>query len=108
MGSSVDMQTRVRVSAQHASCDLHGQVVILDLQKGFYYGLEEIAARIWHLLEQPRKVLEIRDAIAAEYDVTPQRCEQDLLAFLDNLDEAGLIECERSDAERIDDKNPGT
>ena len=94
MGSSVELQTLVRVSAQQASCDLHGQVVILDLNEGLYYGLEEIAARIWHLLQQPRKVLDIRDMIAAEYDVTPERCEQDLLAFLENLDEAGLIECD--------------
>ena len=94
MGGSIELRTLVRASAQPASSDVHGEVVILDVEKGFYYGLEQVAARVWQLLQQPRRVLEIRDTIVAEYDVTLERCEQDLLEFLENLADTGLIECE--------------
>jgi hypothetical protein len=94
MDRSIELRTLVRASVQPASSDVHGEVVILDVEKGFYYGLEQVASRIWQLLQQPRKVLEIRDTIVAEYDVTPERCEQDLLEFLENLADTGLIECE--------------
>jgi hypothetical protein len=94
MTRSIELQTLVRASAQQASCDVHLDVVILDIEKGSYYGLEQVAARIWQLLQQPRKVFEIRDTIVAEYDVTPDRCERDLFEFLNNLSDTGLIECE--------------
>ena len=107
MGRSVELQTLVRASVQQASADLHGEVVILNVGNWSYYGLEEIAARIWQLLQQPRKVVEIRDTILAEYDVTSERCEQDLLEFLKNLAGAGLIECEPGDVAKTH-QTPGT
>ena len=50
MGSSIGAETLVRASRQQASCDVHGEVVILDVEKGAYYGLEEVGARVWELL----------------------------------------------------------
>jgi hypothetical protein len=51
-----------------------------------------VGASIWKLIQEPRKVSEIRDAILKEYDVEPDRCETDLLALLQELLEKELIE----------------
>lgn len=74
------------------SSDLGGAVVILNLEKGAYHGLNEAGALIWSLVQQPRTVLEIRNAIMDEYDVDQSQCEQDLLAVLDELASHKLIE----------------
>jgi hypothetical protein len=73
------------------SCDLAGEAAVLSLKSGTYYGLNPVGARIWSLLQQSRTVGEIRDAILAEYEVEPRRCEEDLFTLLDQLAAEGLI-----------------
>ncbi len=82
----------VVVSPDQVSSDLAGEVVMLNLKNGTYYGLDEVGAHVWALIQEPRAVAAIRDAILAEYDVEPERCEQDLLALLSDLADNGLIE----------------
>lgn len=65
---------------------------MLNLTSGIYYGLDAVGARIWNLIQEPRTVNEIRDVLLREYDVETERCERDLLAILQNLAAAGLIE----------------
>ncbi|MBK9713266.1 MAG: lasso peptide biosynthesis PqqD family chaperone [Kouleothrix sp.] len=82
----------VVVSPDQVSSDLAGEVVMLNLKNGTYYGLDEVGAHVWALIQEPRAVAAIRDSILAEYDVEPERCEQDLLALLGDLADNGLIE----------------
>jgi hypothetical protein len=74
------------------SCDLNGEAAILNLNDGMYYGLNEVGARIWTLLNEPITVSRIRDQIEREYDVDSDRCEKDLVTLLSQLQDAGLIE----------------
>jgi hypothetical protein len=62
-----------------------------------YYGLEGVGARVWHMLEKPRRIAELRDAILEEFDVDPARCEHDLMGLLTKLLAEGMIEL-RSDS----------
>jgi hypothetical protein len=82
----------VVASGDQISSDLAGEVVMLNLKNGTYYGLDAVGARIWELIQAPRPVAAVRDAILEEYEVEPERCEGDLLALLDKLAEAELIE----------------
>jgi hypothetical protein len=83
----------VVVAAQNqVSCDLGGEGVILGLTRGVYYGLGTVGATIWGLLRTPRRVGEIRDAITSAFDVEVDRCERDLVAFLNELADEGLID----------------
>jgi hypothetical protein len=74
------------------SSDLGGEVAILDLKAGVYYGLDAVGARIWSLIQEPITVNEIRDILLEEYEVEPERCEHDLLALLRRLADEGLVE----------------
>lgn len=82
----------VVASKDQVSSDLAGEVVMLNLKNGTYYGLDEVGARIWNLIQAPRSVGTIRDTILDEYDVEPERCESDLLTLLRDLESAGLVE----------------
>lgn len=72
------------------------ELVLLNLRDGVYYGLEGVGSRIWSLIQRPTPVVEIRDAITAEYDVEPARCESDLTNLLGELVSRGLANVKAS------------
>ena len=86
-GHSIVVVTKDQVSA-----DLSGEAAILNLKSGVYFGLNTVGASIWKLIQEPRTVNEINDAIVQEYDVDPDQCEKDLLALLEELLSKELIE----------------
>lgn len=90
--TGVDANTVVRRSEKQIACDMGGELVILDLDSGTYYGLDEIGAAIWNAIEQPSSLVAIREAIMSEYDVDAATCERDVRAFIERMRGAGLVE----------------
>ncbi len=97
----ISERSTVVVTKDQVSADLSGEAAILNLKTSTYFGLNTVGASIWRLIQEPKKVTEIRDAILEEYDVEPERCEHDILELLQELSKHGLIEIEI-----IDEKNP--
>ncbi|HEV7993958.1 MAG TPA: PqqD family peptide modification chaperone [Gemmatimonadaceae bacterium] len=83
--------SRIVVSDEQVFTTLGGEAVILGLRDGVYYGLDAVGARVWELLVEPRLVSELVAAIVGEFDVTPERCERDLVTLLDDLAARGLV-----------------
>ena len=90
----LELSSRSIVSpiSDQVSSELNDDIVILNLSSGTYYGLNEVGARVWQLIQQPRCVGEIHSLLLDEYDVTPDACHQELLKLLQELKKAGLIE----------------
>ncbi len=82
----------VEVVKEQVSCELDGETAILNLKNGVYYSLDPVGSRIWKLIQEPKKLEEIKDVVLQEYDVEPERCERDLRELLQNLAAEGLIE----------------
>ena len=78
------------------STELDGEVVILNTANGKYYTLNGAGADLWQHLNNPQndgvKVSALCDTLQERYDVAPERCEADVLALLQDLAEAGLVE----------------
>lgn len=89
----------VTVSEDQVSCDLAGEIAILNLKNGVYYGLDDVGARIWHLLQQPTHIDEIVRVILQEYDVEESRVRADLAGLLATLRKEGLIDLAEGAAE---------
>ena len=88
----VDMETVVAATREHVSAQLEDEAVVLGLAKGMYYGMGEVAARIWALLQEPRSLGEVRDVVVAEFEVSPEEAAVDIAAFVDELIAEGLAE----------------
>lgn len=82
----------VTAARDQVSADVDGEAVILNLADGIYYGLDGVGARIWELLATPRTAGELRDAIAAEYEVDAGVVWRDLADLLASLAERRLVE----------------
>ncbi|MEW6754373.1 MAG: PqqD family peptide modification chaperone [Candidatus Latescibacterota bacterium] len=87
------MERRMVASSEQVSSDLGGEVVILNVRKGVYCGLCGVGAHVWRLLQEPRRLADVRDALLQEYEVSPQRCEEELVALVRDLAREGLVEC---------------
>ena len=84
--SLLALDTRVVASSQQVSCDVANEAVLLSMHDGEYYGLNEVAATIWKLVQQPRTVLEIRDALLEEYaDIDAGECQSAVREFLGEM-----------------------
>jgi Coenzyme PQQ synthesis protein D (PqqD) len=88
----LDASSVFKRSVEQVSCNLDEEVAILDLEKSRYFGLAGVGAHIWAALEQPRSVGEICDSVVDHFDVTPEVCRDDVVKFLTNLQEVGLVQ----------------
>jgi hypothetical protein len=92
MPYTISGRSIVVTAKQQVACDLAGEAVILNIKDGVYYGLNSTGAQVWNLLQKPQIVSDILSALLQQYDVEPERCEQDLLALLHELAARDLIE----------------
>ena len=92
MANTISGRSVVVASKDQVSCDLQGEAAILNLKNGIYYGLDPVGARIWDLIQEPRAVSGVRDALLEEYEVAPDDCERDLVVLLEELAAHGLVE----------------
>jgi Coenzyme PQQ synthesis protein D (PqqD) len=83
--------TIVVVASDALTADFTPELVILNLRDGVYYGLDEVGARIWALLQTPIAIRAVRDAIASEYDVDVDVCGRDVHTLVGELVERGLV-----------------
>ena len=65
--------------------NLAGDLVLLNLADGVYYGLDLVGAHIWGQIADPKFVYEIVDDVTAHYNVDKPQCEADVLTFLGDL-----------------------
>jgi hypothetical protein len=91
MSQALSSQSTVVAVTDQVSSDLAGEMVILGLESGRYYMLDEVGADIWKLIQQPTTVSSVRDAILAEYEVEREQCDKDILELLEKLAAAQLV-----------------
>lgn len=72
--------------------EVDGELVALHVDNGTCYGFNGTATRIWAMIEAPKRLGALRDALVAEYDVDPETCERQLVDLLRELEADGLIE----------------
>jgi len=78
-------------STDQVSGELDGKVVLLSIQNGEYYNMNEVGSRIWELLEKPTSVAGLVDRLLVEFEVERTVCEQEVGAFLAKLQQDGLL-----------------
>jgi hypothetical protein len=74
--------------------DIDDEKVMMSVERGQYYGLDPVGSRVWELIENPIRVSDLIDALLLKYDVDRETCERDVLAFLGELSEDGLLRVE--------------
>ena len=89
----ISLETTVLASPQQVSCDIADEAVLLSMRDGEYYGLNEVGASIWKLIQKPRTVQQVRDTLLEEYaEISVEDCEREVLAFLNEMISLDLVQ----------------
>ena len=91
MSRPVTRDALIVASDSQVSCEVRGEAVILGLDRGIYYGLNPVGARIWELVQRPRTLEEITHAIVEEFEVEPERAGTDAHRLLQELQALNLV-----------------
>jgi hypothetical protein len=65
--------------------------VLLDVDSGRYYALDDVGGRIWQLCDGSRTVAQIAEVVGDEYDTTGVAVQEDVVAFVSELASESLL-----------------
>jgi hypothetical protein len=90
---TITQATKVRQSPQVAARELSADegAVLLHLETAHYHGVNPVGVLIWELLDGERTVSDVVDAVRAQVQGAPPQLENDVLQFLNDIHERGLV-----------------
>lgn len=91
MSPKASLDDVVRISKDVIYRELDGELVLLNLRTGVYFGLDRVGTRIWHLLVAHGSLRAVLDHLVAEYDAPSEQIERDLLDLVSRLAQKGLV-----------------
>ena len=91
--SMIGPQSQPAYAAQVIAQKAQDLLVLLNLDSGEYYNLDEVGTRIWELCDGVRTVSEIARCIREEFDASGDSVEQDVRTFLEELAQDKLVNC---------------
>jgi coenzyme PQQ biosynthesis protein PqqD len=71
--------------------EAQGRTVLLRLEDGGYYALDEVGAMIWELCDGSRAVSEIVTILCSEFDAPEPTVREDVLEFIGDLRRERLL-----------------
>lgn len=87
----MDLNSLVIRNENSVFCEIENQTVLLNVDAGKYHGFNEVASRIWQLIAEPIKVSQLCEVLGEEFEVTNEKCEEEVIRFLTKLNDANLI-----------------
>ena len=73
---------------------LDNEVVLMSVERGSYFGLENTGKRIWQLLETPQTLAQLQEALGNEYEAPPDVIVRDVAVFLQKMLDNGVVTTE--------------
>ena len=65
--------------------EIEGESVLLQLEGGKYFGLDEVGTRIWQLIVEHGNLNTVFEQMLNEYDVTPEKLRADIEKLIQEL-----------------------
>jgi len=87
----IELSSMVVRTENLMSSPMDDELVILNMYKNNYIGLDDIGRLIWELFSEPRSVAEACGLLSLEFEATPEKIAADVLPFLEELHSEGLI-----------------
>jgi hypothetical protein len=71
---------------------LDDELLAIDAQQGLLFSLNETGGRVWDAIAEPSSVARVCETLAARYAVDDVTCQRDVLALVEQLRDARLVE----------------
>jgi len=90
------LQLRVRVAERVLMRQVGDEMVMLNLERELYYGMNEVGARLMQLAEPGATLAEICERLLDEFDAGRDQLEADVRRIVAELMAGGLLEKDRA------------
>ena len=87
----INLNTIINKNLEIDDTDLDGEKVMMNLDKGEYFMMNEVGSRIWEIISEPINARRIIDTLRSEYEVDEETCKDTVVEFLGRLNNADLI-----------------
>ena len=67
------------------AAEVDGEIVMMSIERGHYFGLDDIGSDIWKRLEAPCSFSALIDGLAADYEADRATIAADVRALLDGM-----------------------
>ncbi len=84
--------TTYQASTKYLYSEIDSEAVILDINSGTYYGLNDVSNRVWQWLQTPCSQKDLVESLLEEYDVSLEKASADLDRLLQKMVSTGLVE----------------
>ena len=89
--SPIDAAALIVRDPDMIAAEMDGDLVMMSIERGEYFGIGGVGTLAWELLEQPTTVDHLVAAVCEEFEVDADTCRADLLAFAEELMAMGLV-----------------
>lgn len=79
-------------NSELVAAEMDGDIVMMSIESGNYYGLTGIAPDIWNFLETQKNIDELIDLLQPMYDVSEEVLRADVDIFLADMVKNGLVQ----------------
>lgn len=90
--NEIELQDSIQPVEGHLISDMNGEKVMMSIQSGKYYNLGAMGSVIWERLSSGQTVEQLIEQLQAQYEVQREECEAQVLAFLQQLHQEGLVQ----------------
>lgn len=95
MDANPSLSAQIRVHPDVVWRDVDGEIVLLNVVTGQYFGLDEIGSRVWGILQQGgeagRTIAQLVEQVVAEFDVDEPTALADLTSLFRQLVDQQLV-----------------
>lgn len=88
----ITLSSVVSCNDKHLIAEVDGQVVLMNVDTGLYFGLNEVGSAIWRRLAHPIRLAELCTDLSQAYEGDAQIIERDVLALVEKLHNRHLVE----------------
>lgn len=71
--------------------DLDGQKVMMNIELGKYFMLNEVGSDIWNIISEPISLENLVDKLLIIYDISKEQCLKSVKDYLEVLNDSELI-----------------
>ncbi|MCA9790905.1 MAG: PqqD family protein [Candidatus Eremiobacteraeota bacterium] len=83
--TDLQAETVLQVAPHLVRGEIDGDTVAMSVETGRYYHLNETAGFILAALDEPRSVAELSALLSQEFEIDPETCAAQVLAFVGEL-----------------------
>ena len=98
-GNDITLDTLIEIEEDVLFREVSGEAVLLNVETGNYFGLDQVGARAWTLIREHKALSKVVDLMEAEYEVSRDALWNDLAALAKELSAHGLVRISRGSPE---------